>query len=85
MSKSKWIVWLQINEGENEGKHIINDDDDASPIPSGDGSEPPPFSHIMFEDAAKITLEITLPYLEENIFTLSEVQYKLCIKKGKVR
>ena len=57
--------------------------------PEGDGPEAPPFSHIMFEDAAQISLEIALPFSHilpgQNIFTFSEVEYKLCIKKGKVR
>ena len=84
------LVYLyQVVGGEYAGNHVIADADDASPLPpQGDGPEAPEFSHIMFEDAAKISLEIALPFSHipegQNMFTLSELQYKLCIKKGKV-
>ena len=44
----------------------------------------PEFSELMFKDVNSIKLVINLPSNQTGIVSLEDVQYKLCIEKGKL-
>ena len=73
---------MQVTSGTTQGRHLIESDDDADPI--GDVPNHPEFSELMFKDVNSIKLVINLPSNQTGVVSLEDVEYKLCIEKGKL-
>ena len=71
---------IQIPNGNIQGEHLVEDDDDAIPE-GGHGIE---FTDLMYEDILKIKLVIKLLPNEQGSLIVKDVQYKLCIEKGMI-